>query len=372
MSSVPFKKWTALMMSIILMLTICVAPSDFTPVAEAKSISDYQTELEQAKAEANAIKQKIAELKKKNAPYQQQKAAIEKQIANVQAQIDLYEADIKECKETIEARKKQLEEGKQQLKQRLVVMYTTGNTELAVLLSAADYADFLAKAELLSSVSKHDTKTITEIIGAIEELKAANAEILVAEEELKEKRAELTVAYNEVNAIVKKYNSEINKENAELADIQAEQKEIMQAIKNAQAPSGNAIVGTGQFTWPLPGCYKISSSFGPRWGRSHTGIDIVCQSGGVYGKSIVAADSGRVILSKYYSGYGNCIMIDHGNGFVTLYAHMKALSAYKVGANVNKGTLIGYVGSSGNVTGPHLHFEVIKNGAKVNPMRYFN
>ena len=150
-----------------------------------------------------------------------------------------------------------------------------------------------------------------------------------------------------------------------------EQKEIQAAINkaNQEAAAGqgdsnkNTITGTGNFAWPVPGYYTISSQFGRRWGRNHNGIDIASSNGTVYGAKIVAADSGTVILSKYYSGYGYCVIVNHGNGYTTLYAHMKAQSALRVGDSVTKGsTIIGYVGASGNVTGPHLHFEIKYKG----------
>lgn len=370
-----FRRLISVVLCAVVLFTVCCVNDTVLPVAHAKSVAQYQNELDAAKAEANAVKKQIAELQKKNAPYEQQKAALEKQIAAVQKEVDLYEAQVKECLSTIEKREKQLEKSKKEFKERLVIMYTTGNTELAVLLSAADYGDYLAKAELAASVSKHDSKMISSILEAIEELDLAKEQLAISQEEIKVKKQELVEAYNAVNQIVKKYNSQIGSLNSDLKTIEAEQKEIAQAIKDAQknnGSSGNKLVGTGQFIWPVPGCYKISSGFGKRWGRNHNGIDIISSNGTVLGKTIVAADSGTVILSKYYSGYGNCVMIDHGNGYVTLYGHMRYASSYKKGATVTKGATIGYVGATGNVTGPHLHFEVRLNGGYKNPLNYYN
>lgn len=370
-----FRSLLSVVLCTVLMLSVFCVSDTLVPTAHAKSVAQYQQELDAAKAEANAVKAKIAELKKKNAPYEQQKAALEQQIAATQKEIDLYEAQVEQCHATIKERTEQLEKGKEELKQRLVIMYTTGNTELAVLLSASDYGDFLAKAELASSVSKHDSEMITGILEAIEELELAKQQLEVSQNEIQVKKQELVEAYNAVNKIVRNYNSQIGSLNSDLKTIEAEQKEIADAIKKAQqstGSSGNKLVGTGNFIWPVPGCYKISSGFGSRWGRNHNGIDIISSNGTVLGKTIVAADSGTVILSKYYSGYGNCVIIDHGNGYTTLYGHMRYLSSYKVGATVTKGATIGYVGATGNVTGPHLHFEIRLNGGYKNPMNYYN
>ena len=129
----------------------------------------------------------------------------------------------------------------------------------------------------------------------------------------------------------------------------------------------------GGFKWPLPGYNMITSEWGMRYHpitgeyRLHDGFDI---SGyGVNGKPIVAAYSGTVILSQYYWGYGNCVQISHGSGVVTLYAHCSAL-AVNVGDVVQAGQVIGYVGSTGNSTGPHLHFSLFVQGQSVNPRDY--
>lgn len=130
-------------------------------------------------------------------------------------------------------------------------------------------------------------------------------------------------------------------------------------------PSG---VGTGAFTWPVPGVHSISSPFGPRWGRFHSGIDISC--GGIYGRTVVAADSGTATVKRSAGGYGLHIIISHGNGYSTCYAHLSAVNISS-GATVAKGQAIGRVGNSGASTGPHLHFEIRKNNRANNPMNYF-
>ncbi len=382
MSSVRFKRFKRMLSAVVCAVTVCTVCAVATPAptASAKTVSQYNSELEKAKAKSNELKKQIAALKSQNAPYEKQKAAIEQRIAAVQKEIDLYQSQITTCKATIAKRTKELEEGKEQFKQRLVAMYTAGNTELTVLLSADDYGDYLSKAELVESVSKKDAAMIKDTLAAIEELELSKKSLEDSESEIKNKKAELVEAFNEVNKIVAKNAGKINDLSSDLTDIQQEQKEIEAAIKKAQQAShsgsgstgGTKINGTGRFTWPVPGYYKVSSAFGSRWGRSHKGIDIIGSHGTVYGATIVAADSGTVILSKYYSGYGNCVMIDHGNGYVTLYGHMKAPSALRVGQGVSKGQVVGYVGATGNVTGPHLHFEIRVNGSATNPMAYFS
>lgn len=121
--------------------------------------------------------------------------------------------------------------------------------------------------------------------------------------------------------------------------------------------------GTGSFARPVQGA-KVSSSFGPRWGRLHAGMDFTSSN-----KNILAADNGTVTTAGYHSGYGNYVIVDHKNGYRTLYAHLSKLNTTK-GKIVEKGEKIGVMGNTGNSTGVHLHFEIHKNGKQVNPSNY--
>lgn len=131
--------------------------------------------------------------------------------------------------------------------------------------------------------------------------------------------------------------------------------------------------GGESLVWPVPGHTNITSGFGSRWGTTHKGIDI--SDGSVNGAQIVAAMGGTVIQAGFgvsgsgYGGYGNCVAIDNGNGVVTLYAHMSSI-ACSVGMTVSAGQTIGFVGSTGDSTGPHLHFEIRLNGTAVDPLPY--
>ncbi len=125
-----------------------------------------------------------------------------------------------------------------------------------------------------------------------------------------------------------------------------------------------SISGSG-LIWPVSG--PINSPFGPRWGRMHTGIDI----GAATGTPIRAAKAGTVILAGSNGGYGNAVVIDHGGGFSTLYAHNSSVSASQ-GASVSQGQVIASSGCSGSCTGPHLHFETRVNGSAQNPLNYLS
>ena len=158
---------------------------------------------------------------------------------------------------------------------------------------------------------------------------------------------------------------------------QAQQQQTQQQAQQSEtttAPSVPKVTGTGSFSWPVPSCTYITSRFGlrihPVYGteKYHNGLDV----GAGYGAAIVAADSGSVIRAgNSGDGYGNCVIIDHGNGYQTLYGHMSSVSVSE-GQAVTKGDTIGYVGSSGLSTGPHCHFEVWSGGSRIDPEQFFS
>ena len=137
----------------------------------------------------------------------------------------------------------------------------------------------------------------------------------------------------------------------------------VQGPLEAAGPKEDIFAATGSFAQPTQGV--LTSEFGSRWGRQHNGIDI----GNDIGTEILAADSGRVVYAGWMEGYGNYLTIDHGNGFETSYAHCDELVVSE-GDCVMQGETIAYMGNTGNSTGPHLHFEIKRDGVFQNPMEY--
>lgn len=149
---------------------------------------------------------------------------------------------------------------------------------------------------------------------------------------------------------------------------EAVDKSITVGTKKKVEPAAPNGVGSGSMMWPVPYTHRVMSKYSMRWGKMHNGIDI--SSSGVRGQSIVAADGGTVKYVKYHSyGYGYHLMIDHGNGMSTLYAHCNAIYVTP-GQKVSKGQVIATVGTTGDSSGNHLHFEVYRNGSRVNPLNY--
>lgn len=388
-----FKRILCLTISFVLLFTAVSIFDQIGLTASAQSSKEIQAQLDKVQQESNRLKAEISSLEAANAPYEQQRNAVKKQINTIEKEINLYQSKISACENEIKtledeiaALEEKCEKQSDEFKKRIVAIYTGNNSylsDLSFLMTSESLADYLAKAELVESVSRRDNKIINDLKKDIENLQSKIADQQSKEAEIKEskkvvdaKKAEMNEQYKKVNSIVISNEEAIKLVEQEAAEKQQIIKDLQKALENAKLYE-NGAVGTGQFAWPVIGFKKVTSPFGYRTHpvtgekqKMHTGTDIA--GAGVYGATIVAADSGTVILSKYYGFYGNCVMIDHNNGYVTLYAHMKALSPLKVGDTVIKGsTVVGYVGQSGRVDGPHLHFEVIKNGNYLDPMSFF-
>ncbi|HZG15698.1 MAG TPA: peptidoglycan DD-metalloendopeptidase family protein [Candidatus Bathyarchaeia archaeon] len=159
---------------------------------------------------------------------------------------------------------------------------------------------------------------------------------------------------------------EVIKENGQVVERKVLKQEVLAQPVVQIVERGTKVIpsrGTGRFSWPASG--YVSSGFGQRWGRMHKGIDIAGSG------SIKAADNGRVVSAGWNGDYGNCVIIDHGNGMQTLYGHMRSIKV-NVGDVVAQGKVIGTMGSTGDSTGVHLHFEVLRNGSPQNPIRYLS
>ncbi len=383
-----FKK-AILSIACILALVFIAGYTPVVPVevSAAKSVDQLKEELAEAKKDSNKLKSEIAALEKENAPYKEKKEALQKQINATQKEIDLYQeqidvldADINKYQGEIDEINAEIDKNIAIFSERLFILYTTGSySELAAFLTADDFADYLEKAQFTKELADNDTRMLKELskdIAAVEEKKSVidenKAGIVDAQKAIQEKQKELDAQYTEVNTIVRNNESDIADLQDDYESLLDEQQKIQDSLNEV---TGN-LVGTGQFVWPVPGYYKLSSKYGYRWHpvygtwRLHTGIDI--SSSGIYGAKIVAADDGVVSLSGWNGGYGNCVVIKHNNGYSTLYAHMKSQSPLRKGQSVRKGDTVGYVGSTGTSTGPHLHFEIMYNGSYKNPMNWYN
>ena len=217
-------------------------------------------------------------------------------------------------------------------------------------------ADINAKQDVLRAEQAELEKDIEEAINLI----------LDIQNNLEERQAE----YDEIMAAEDAANANIDKL---VAELEAQRRAEQANNGGGSSGAGSGANSTGSFIWPVASYVYVSSRFGQRVHpitgeiKNHTGIDIASNQG----TTIYAADGGTITLAAWNGGYGNCVMIDHGNGYVTLYGHMSSI-AVSQGQTVSQGDTIGYVGSTGNSTGPHLHFEVLKNGTRIDPEQFFS
>lgn len=371
--------------------------------ASLTELQQEQAKLEQEQEENDA---KLASLKEDQSKQQEYKDALDAQMQNLQSQIDGLntqinglDASIEEKNTAIAEKQKNIDEDVETLKERLCAIYMMGDAStLEILLQSESVIDMAQKVELLNIITEHDTKLIAQLTADMEsiadekaEIESEKEQVAVARTELESKGSELASVQAEAERVLEELNQSVASVQAE-SDRIAEEKaqasaEIDQWWKDYYAQlaaqnnssSGSSggsssgsigsggYVSTGNFTWPVPGFTNISCGYS----SGHKAIDISGGGRTIYGTPIVAADSGKVVTATYHYSYGNYVMIDHGGGYSTLYAHASSL-AVSVGQTVTKGQTIAYVGSTGNSTGPHLHFEVRVNGNRQNPFNWFS
>jgi murein DD-endopeptidase MepM/ murein hydrolase activator NlpD len=253
-----------------------------------------------------------------------------------------------------------------------------GGDPLLEIVRSKNLGEASRRQVLLSSVVSSDRDALDQMRSARQDQQFDKANLSKARDLAEDRRkvaadrlAELQEALNQQNRLKGALDTRIAEYTAEVDALSREEATLSALIRSRQleadaeeveAESSESASDSGM-TWPAGG--PVTSGFGTRWGRMHTGIDI----GAGYGASIRAAQDGTVILAGHNGGYGNCVVIDHGGGFSTLYGHMSNIEASE-GQSVDAGDLIGEVGSTGNSTGPHLHFETRVDGEAQNPMRY--
>jgi murein DD-endopeptidase MepM/ murein hydrolase activator NlpD len=353
-------------------------------------------DVNEIKKELNLINQKLKESKKRLYYQNLAKKDLEKQLNDTWTKIIQYESQIKYINKKINNINLKIQEYKNKIeknKQKIETLQTIIDTKLNIALKyTGNWVLFIfniSSSDVLLDTLYLIKETITVDIKLIKSLSQEYIELEKNTKLLNEEKVKLAKYKTELNKQQKYYNSLLEKRrellakyNQEIAktkqdidyyeDIQKEKyEELQKYIIQSQSLNRNLRYSGGRLLWPTTS-NLITSYFGYRvhpiyrTTRFHSGIDI----GAPYGAPIYAAEAGKVILASYYDGYGNCIIIDHGDGVSTLYAHCSSIIV-KVGQYVSKGQIIGYVGSTGNSTGPHLHFEVRINGNPVNPLNYF-
>ena len=383
-------KFFAVLTSLVLCFAIMLQ------VSAATSLEDLRDEYDRLDGEIADLQDDINELNKDKKTQQAAKAKIDKQIAALRSQISILETEIKtiqknitQAEKDIKAKEKEIAHKEELLRQRLKAQYMTPESNtLTTILGCNTYSEMLRQVDNMVRIAKNDNELIDlltvqkqEIIDKKAELEKDRAQVQASKVVLEEKRALLKSESATLQGVLNAIESDRKEAQSDINTLKNEQKKLdeqIQAIINANKSPEDSYDNNKTLLFPVAWSYRISAPYGysAAYGSAfHTGIDVARPYGtaSISGKPIRAAASGKVISVIYSnSGYGYHLLIDHGAGLYTLYAHCSSI-AVKSGQYVNRGQTIAYIGSTGNSTGPHLHFEVrtsSKYGSHVNPSKY--
>ena len=399
------KRFLKTVTAAVLSLSVVFSASAGALPVKADSMSSLQQKQASLQQQQKQYDAQLSQLKNDKAKQQQYKDTLDAQIKglqelidNDQSQIDSLNADIIKNQNAIASKQAEIKADFDQLKQRVYALYLTGEaSDLEIILNARNIMDLADKAEFLQVIAKHDNDLMKKVQNDIDSIQAQQTQIendrkaaTAHKTSLDSNRQTLAAKSDEVQKVIasiganqsqtetakaqgeKELQATTQQLNQAIADYQALQKKLQeqQQQQNGGGSGGSSGGGVtphnGKFLWPVPGFMNISSGYGwrddPR--EFHYGLDIA--SDGIYGAKIVAAASGVVVVSRRapdthdaFAGYGEVVVIEFSEGMVIVCGHMEKDSRkVSQGDIVTRGQTIGYVGSTGDSSGAHLHFEV--------------
>lgn len=343
-----------LIITLLLIVTMCMASFG---VAFAKATA--ASKLNDAKAAA-----------KKAAQATQNFHEAEQALHRLQEEIKSTEAKVVKTKKNIKKKQKQIDEQNEDLGDRLTAMYKTGTVGYVdVILSSQSISDLMSNIGMVQKILESDQDMLRDLEKQHKKLKKMK-------KNLEDQQISLEASKVETEELKKKYKKEADewrrKEEQLRAESQALAAEAARTGGNADAiiKRNGGKVDTSNFAWPTRSNIVITSDYGwrvcPFHGNEfHDGLDI-CLTSGTNGSPVYAIANGVITRASWYGGYGNCITLAVGNNYSALYGHLSKFNC-KNGQYVTRGQVIGYIGSTGNSTGPHLHFMIFKSGNVINP-----
>jgi len=369
----------------IIALIAFLATSLITFLPTGASAQSAQSKLEQAQKQQKELKDKINATQGKISDNNKKRQAIDSEISKVQEKIDNLNSKIRVSNEKISEKQKELDVAEKNSKEqydaylhRAKMMVERGSvTYLEILLNSKSFGDLLSRLSVVKQIVKYDSNKL-------DELKAIEKKISDLKDELVKEKDALVELKKDEDAQMSTLSAKRAESQRLIDSLMADQSSYKKALEEQERAEANAraeinrLAGRSGYTGKYSGT-MIWPSSGPMTSpyymrvhpvtgklRQHTGIDI----GSPHGSNIVAAAAGEVIVAGYNAGgYGNYVVISHGSGITTLYAHASRLCV-SVGQTVAQGEVIAKVGSTGMSTGPHCHFEVLVNGAHTNPLQY--
>lgn len=339
-----------------------------------KQMKSEQSNIDSAKKQIKNITEHLAQL-------QQETETVQAELTNIQTELTETEQHIAENEVVLADAEARLEAHTKVLHKRLRDIYINGRINyLDVLFGAKDFNDLVTRMDLLKRIASQDAELVSSvrseraiIVEKRQQLEDDKAHLVVLKENAEAKQKRIDENKAQQQSLLAKANADKAEAERTYRELLSKSKEIENMLRNRK-PTFNQpaqVKGSGDIIWPL-GSRRVTSPYGwrvhPIFGTSryHSGIDVAAN----YGEPIWAAAGGTVIHSGWLGGYGKTIIIDHGGGLTTLYAHNSNLTL-GVGATVRRGQTVAHAGSTGYSTGPHLHFEVRKYGEPVNPYNYF-
>jgi|GEM_PF-1234708 len=355
---------------------------------QAKTAEELRKELAESKDATQDLRNKINSINNRRDDVLEQKRQLDieidrlnRNINTITNEIEIQEQQILEKEEEIVVLEDDISHSNELLKQRVRIMYEKGNmTYLDILFSSTSLSDMLLRADMVKQVVNHDKKLIADLRYKKEQVRQAKETIQQQQNEKEEMRsmlasqkAEASAKTAESAALIESLENDAEEAKKALARREAEEEQMLKAIAaTTYKPVVNYSGGT--LGWPAPIKGTLTSYFGNRIFRGvsnyHTGVDIAVPTG----TSVLAAEDGVVVEARWYNDYGMCVIINHGS-ISTLYAHNSAFNT-SAGKQVKRGDVIAYAGSTGNSTGPHIHFGVIDNNRSgssrfyLDPMNY--
>ncbi|HHW41050.1 MAG TPA: peptidoglycan DD-metalloendopeptidase family protein [Syntrophomonadaceae bacterium] len=354
-------------------------------------LPSWADELESKKQELNRVnsliqqrKQQIKETEKKRQGVLAELGQIDRDIKQATEDLEQLNRDMESLQAAIGVTEEKLRKAEADLQKRTGILherlrniYTEGDVSfLEVLLQSESMTDFLTRFDLMQRIAEQDVRLMKELAAerdAIEktkrELEAKRNRVASLQESTRAKQTYLAARSEDRKQLLNQLETQREAYERALDELEATSRQLAQLIQQLQSRNPSPRKGTGRFIWPASG--PITSNYGMRYhpilhqNRMHTGIDI----GAPAGAKVAAADGGTVIYTGWMGGYGQVVVIDHGGGISTLYAHLSSINV-GTGSTVQQGQTVGRVGSTGWSTGPHLHFEVRVNGNPQNPLSY--
>lgn len=387
--SIAVSKWlqkvALCIFSIVLVFLLTLKP---IPAQETTGINDLKQRQQQIDHQRSLVQKERERVQRQERSAQRELTGIRRNIQATTSQIQLTEAKLKTATDSLKKLEADLSKAEQTYRQRQsatvarlrFLQRQQGSSGWAVLLQSQNLNDFLDRRFQLRRLYQADREFLSDLKAEADKLDRQRAQveqkkndITLISQQLMAQKAQFEQQADSQKEVVDRLRT--NRRALEAAEAQLEKDSqsigqlIQKRVAEERARRGIVILGTGQLNLPSEGA--MSSGFGWRmhpilgYRRFHAGVDFAAD----YGSPILAADRGVVIFAGWYGGFGNSVILDHGNGLTTLYAHAQELYVAE-GQTVERGKAIAAVGSTGLSTGPHLHFEVRKDGEPVDPMDY--